>query len=137
MICQPVEISNMCFILHISATCHFKFAKLRPLWNSNSNNWHPLNFQDCFMGWGQHLQEKCLDIFAFSLLTNTLGNYWHHQVIYLYYFNLGSTQGYKIDILEKKKIFTYKGQLISKCPFGVIVCTKIPKKNLTNFCPRF
>ena len=29
-----------------------------------------------------------------------------------------------------------KGQLISKCPFGVIIWTKIPKKNLTNFCPR-
>ena len=31
---------------------------------------------------------------------------------------------------------TAKGQLISKCPFGVIVWTKIPTKNLTNFCPR-
>ena len=29
-----------------------------------------------------------------------------------------------------------KGQLISKCPFGVIVWTKIPTKNVTNFCPR-
>ena len=29
-----------------------------------------------------------------------------------------------------------KGQLISKCSFGVIVWTKIPMKNLTNFCPR-
>ena len=29
-----------------------------------------------------------------------------------------------------------KGQLISKYPFGVIVFTKIPTKNLTNFCPR-
>ena len=28
---------------------------------------------------------------------------------------------------------TYKGQLISKCPFGVIVWTKIP----TNFFPGF
>ena len=29
-----------------------------------------------------------------------------------------------------------KGQLISKCPFGVIVWTNIQTKNLTNFCPR-
>ena len=29
-----------------------------------------------------------------------------------------------------------KGQLISKCPFGVIVWTKVPTKKLTNFCPR-
>ena len=29
-----------------------------------------------------------------------------------------------------------KGQLISKFPFGVIVWTKIPTKNLTNFCSR-
>ena len=29
-----------------------------------------------------------------------------------------------------------KGQLISKCPFGVIVWTKISTKDLTNFCPR-
>ena len=29
-----------------------------------------------------------------------------------------------------------KGQLISKCPFGVIVWTKIPTKKFDNFCPR-
>ena len=26
-------------------------------------------------------------------------------------------------------------QLISKCPFGVIVWTKIPTEKLTNYCP--
>ena len=36
-----------------------------------------------------------------------------------------------------KNIFkVFKGLLISKCPFGVIVWTKIPMKNLTNFCPK-
>jgi hypothetical protein len=30
-----------------------------------------------------------------------------------------------------------KGQLISKCPIGVIVWTKIPTKDLTNFCPKW
>ena len=29
-----------------------------------------------------------------------------------------------------------KGQLISKCPFGVIVLTKKPTKKFDNFCPR-
>jgi len=29
-----------------------------------------------------------------------------------------------------------KGQLISKCPFGVIVSTKIPTKKFDSFCPR-
>ena len=29
-----------------------------------------------------------------------------------------------------------KGQLISQCPFGVIVSTKIPTKKFDNFCPR-
>ena len=29
-----------------------------------------------------------------------------------------------------------KGQLISKCPFGVIDWIKITMKNLTNVCPR-
>ena len=29
-----------------------------------------------------------------------------------------------------------KGQLISKCPFGVIVSTKIPTKKFDKFCPR-
>jgi hypothetical protein len=29
-----------------------------------------------------------------------------------------------------------KGQLISKCPFGVIVWTKIPTKKFDKFCPR-
>ena len=33
------------------------------------------------------------------------------------------------------KIYT-KGQLISKCPFGVIVWTKIPTKRFDKFCPR-
>ena len=28
-----------------------------------------------------------------------------------------------------------KGQLISKCPFGVIGWTKIPTKKFDNFCP--
>ena len=31
---------------------------------------------------------------------------------------------------------TRKGQLISKCPFGVIVSTKIPTKKFENFGPR-
>ena len=30
----------------------------------------------------------------------------------------------------------YKGQLISKCPFGVIVWTKISTKKFDKFCPR-
>ena len=29
-----------------------------------------------------------------------------------------------------------KGQLISKCPFGVIVSTKIPTEKFEKFCPR-
>ena len=29
-----------------------------------------------------------------------------------------------------------KGQLISECPFGVIVSTKIPTKKFDKFCPR-
>ena len=28
-----------------------------------------------------------------------------------------------------------KGQLISKCPIGVIVSTKIPTKKIDKFCP--
>ena len=30
-----------------------------------------------------------------------------------------------------------KGQLISKCPFGIIVWTKIPTKLFLDFCPEF
>ena len=30
-----------------------------------------------------------------------------------------------------------KGQLISKCPFGIIVWTKIPTKSFLDFCPEF
>ena len=33
-------------------------------------------------------------------------------------------------------INSIKGQLISKCPFGVIVWTKIPTEKFDNFCPR-
>ena len=31
--------------------------------------------------------------------------------------------------------FYSKGQLISKCPFGIIVWTKIPTKLFLDFCP--
>ena len=41
----------------------------------------------------------------------------------------------RLENIETLQIHA-KGQLISKCPFGVIVWTKIPMKNLTNFCPR-
>ena len=37
---------------------------------------------------------------------------------------------------ELGKVSTTKGQLISKCPFGVIVSTKIPTEKFDNFCPR-
>ena len=33
------------------------------------------------------------------------------------------------------KIGRFKGQLISKCPFGFIVWTKLPTKLFLNFCP--
>ena len=36
------------------------------------------------------------------------------------------------DLLEEHNGVDTKGQLISKCPFGVIFWTKIPPKNLTN-----
>ena len=32
-------------------------------------------------------------------------------------------------------IMMYKGQLISKCPFGFIFWTKLPTKLFLNFCP--
>ena len=35
-----------------------------------------------------------------------------------------------------QKVLACKGQLISKCPVGVIVWTKKPTNSLTNFCPR-
>ena len=38
------------------------------------------------------------------------------------------------EIRQKKPIS--KGQLISKCPFSVIVWTKIPTKKIDKFCPR-
>ena len=38
---------------------------------------------------------------------------------------------YKTEICRN-----FKGQLISKCPFGLIVWTKIPKKKFDKFCPR-
>ena len=42
-----------------------------------------------------------------------------------------TTTKYPIDIFDLAK-----GQLISKCPFGVIVSTKITTKKFDNFCPR-
>ena len=40
------------------------------------------------------------------------------------------------SLLYLKKNQETKGQLISKCPFGLIVSTKIPTKKFDNFCPR-
>ena len=37
---------------------------------------------------------------------------------------------------NNKTMFS-KGQLISKCPFGIIVWTKIPTKLFLDFCPEF
>ena len=37
---------------------------------------------------------------------------------------------------KEKKHYVVKGQLISKCPLGVIVWTKIPMKKFDKFCPR-
>ena len=39
------------------------------------------------------------------------------------------------EILTKAFEIVTKGQLISKCPFGFIVWTKLPTKLFLNFCP--
>ena len=39
------------------------------------------------------------------------------------------------SVKVSKTNFT-KGQLISKCPFGFIVSTKIPTEKFDKFCPR-
>ena len=41
----------------------------------------------------------------------------------------------KIRLLSSQNLVLSKGQLISKCLFGVIVSTKIPTKKIDNFCP--
>ena len=38
--------------------------------------------------------------------------------------------------MSPKDDLLFKGQLISKCPFGVNVSTKIPTKKFDKFCPR-
>ena len=42
---------------------------------------------------------------------------------------------HSVNVVIRLNAFT-KGQLISKCPFGVIVWTKIPTKKFDKFCPR-
>ena len=46
--------------------------------------------------------------------------------------DLGGIQGNSLRGIDNK---TVKGQLISKCPFGVIVWTKIPTKFFPGFLP--
>ena len=41
----------------------------------------------------------------------------------------------KFDIKNTSGLCVTKGQLISKCPFGFIVWTKLPTKLFLNFCP--
>ena len=40
------------------------------------------------------------------------------------------------DLKPDNILLTATGQLISKCPFGVIVLTKIPTKKFDNSCPK-
>ena len=40
------------------------------------------------------------------------------------------------NISEFGKLQSIKGQLISKCPFVLIVSTKIPTEKFDKFCPR-
>ena len=47
----------------------------------------------------------------------------------IFYFNFWS------QFLITRKLLPCKGQLISKCPFGFIVWTKLPTKLFLNFCP--
>ena len=44
-------------------------------------------------------------------------------------------QEFDKKFLIKPQMTKTKGQLISKCPSGVIVWTKIPTKKFDNFCP--
>ena len=53
---------------------------------------------------------------GFKFIEQTFGPEKGKKIIYIYFF------------------FT-NGQLISKCPLGVIVSTKIPTKKFDNFCP--
>ena len=40
-----------------------------------------------------------------------------------------------LAMMKPIRVFQSKGQLISKCPFGVIVWTKIPTKKFPGFLP--
>ena len=42
---------------------------------------------------------------------------------------------WRFEKLSEIKPSLVKGQLISKCPFGVIVWTKLATKKFDNFCP--
>ena len=44
-------------------------------------------------------------------------------------------QEFDKKFLIKPQMTKTKGQLISKCPSGVIVWTKIPTRKFDNFCP--
>ena len=46
------------------------------------------------------------------------------------------TKNLNQGIVDKYSIISTKGQLISKCPFGVIVWTKIQTKNFLGFLPQ-
>ena len=62
----------------------------------------------------------------------------NYNVILACFINLGK-QNFTQNSYKKHKKFMNsnwpKSQLISKCPFGVIVWTKIATKKFDNFCP--
>ena len=68
------------------------------------------------------------------------------EIFHILFMNIGSLKissnntlsNYSTKIIESNPLwgtFQYKGQLISKCPFVVIVWTKIPMKKFNKFLP--
>ena len=62
------------------------------------------------------------------------GNPWHVESILAFYC-LKCPECEFNSKEENNFVHHAKGQLISKCPFGIIVWTKIPTKLFLDFCP--
>ena len=78
---------------------------------------------------------ECKTFIKYGLFSN-IRNLKSKVRLFRYYYVI-SWKTYGLFIFEFKLIGSMcKGQLISKCPFGVIVWTKIPTKKFDKFCPR-
>ena len=78
--------------------------------------------------WGLGGTSLCVSV---TVVADWMGDNLRCVIVRTLFILISKQMGY-----EKIALLNLKGQLISECPFGVWKFSKIPPKNLIDFCPR-